>query len=228
MKSRGQEDFVRLPGFAARLYDRLIRSKAIDREYLEIAQDLASTIDLGRVLDVGTGPGWMLLKLYQLNSHIQLYGLDISEAMVQLARKNLAGIPADLRQGNIEHTDYEDGFFDIVTCAGSFYLWDRPEQCLDEIHRILKPGQTAYLYETYQDYDADELREALRENLKQEGLLRKLITPHFLKRQLKMTYVIKEMEAIIQRSRFNQNHALEKIRLGGLPIWLRIRLNKSA
>lgn len=228
MKSRGQESFVRLPGFAARLYDRLMRTKSIDREYREIAQDLASRIDKGRVLDVGTGPGWMLLRLYQLNNQLQLYGLDISEAMVQLARDNLAGIPADFRQGNIEHTDYEDGFFDIVTCTGSFYLWDRPEQCLDEIHRILKPGQSAYLYETYKDYRHDDLRKALRKNLEQEGLLRRLITPRFLRRQLRMTYCSDEIEAIIQRSRFRQNHTMEKIGLGGLPIWLRIRLNKTA
>jgi len=227
MKGRGQENFLKLPGLAAWLYDRLMRSRAIERQSAEIAADLLSRVKGGRVLDVGTGPGRLLLRLHQLDGRLQLYGLDISQALVERARKTLAGLPVDLRQGDIEQTPYPDDSFDLVTCTGSFYLWDHPVQCLDEIHRILKPGGSAYLYETYRDYDQREFRQALRENLRSEGVVRRLITPHFLKRQLGMTYITDEVETIVRHSQFGKDYVLEKLRLGGLPVWLRIRLDKT-
>ena len=193
MKSRGQDKFINLPGFAARLYNNLSKTKAIEQQHREIAHDLVSRVESGRILDVGTGPGRLLLEIHHLNPNIALFGLDISEAMVQLAQKNLAGVYAELRQGNIQQTDYDDNFFDSMTCTGSFYLWDNPEACLAKVFRILKEDRPAYFFETYKDVDRAEVQAALRTNLKGERLLRRLITPIFLKRQLKMTYQTSEI-----------------------------------
>jgi ubiquinone/menaquinone biosynthesis C-methylase UbiE len=228
MKSRGQDIFVNLPSFAARLYNSLTKTKAIERQHQEIARDLVSKIEHGRILDVGTGPGRLLLEIHRLNPDIELFGLDISESMVQLARKNLVGISVNVRQGDIRHTDYENDFFDIVTCTGGFYLWDNSEECLEEIFRILKKSQSAYLFETYQDFNESEVQEALKANLRGESLVRRLITPLFLMKQFRMTYRTGEIAEIIQRTNFAGSYSLEKITLGGLPAWLRIRLTKCA
>jgi ubiquinone/menaquinone biosynthesis C-methylase UbiE len=194
--------------------------------FAEIAADLASRVDRGRLLDIGTGPGRLLLEVYRLNPYIELFGLDISDAMVNLAKSNLSGIKVDLRQGSICKTAYEGDYFDIITCSGSFYLWDYPEECLEEIYRILKVGQSAYLFESYRDYERGEFRNALRTNLRGENLFRRLVSPVFLRKQLRMTYNIDEVAGIIRRTSFSDNHAIEKIVLAGLPIWLRIMLTK--
>jgi len=226
MKSRGQDNFVNMPGFATKLYNSLTQIKAVAQQHRDIAHDLVSRIGHGRMLDIGTGPGRLLGEVHLLNPDIELFGLDISESMVQLARKNLAGINANIRQGDIRHTNYPDSFFDIVTCTGSFYLWDKPEECLEEIFRILKASQSAYLFETYQDFNEREVQEALIANLREESLGRKLITPVFLMKQLRMTYPAGEIAKIIKRTRFADSHTIEKITLGGLPAWLRIKLTK--
>jgi ubiquinone/menaquinone biosynthesis C-methylase UbiE len=228
MKSRGQDSFVNLPGLAARLYNSLTRTRAIERQHQEIAHDLVSRIECGRMLDIGTGPGKLLFEVHQLNPGIELFGLDISEAMVQLARENLTGINVNIQCGDVRHTNYTDNFFDIVTCTGSFYLWDHPEECLEEIFRILKKSQSAYLFETYQDFNESEVQEALKANLRGESLVRRLITPLFLMKQLRMTYRTSEIAEIIQCTSFAGSHSLEKITLGGLPACLRIRLTKCA
>jgi ubiquinone/menaquinone biosynthesis C-methylase UbiE len=180
------------------------------------------------MLDVGTGPGKLLFEVHQLNPGIELFGLDISEAMVQLARKNLTGINVDIQRGDVRHTNYPEDSFDVVTCTGSFYLWDNPEECLEEIFRILKRSQSAYLFETYQDFNESEVHEALEANLRGERWVRRLITPVFLRRQLRMTYRTSEIEGIILHTSFRGSHSLEKMTLGGLPAWLRIRLTKDA
>lgn len=105
-KSRGEDNFLNLPGYAARLYDSFVKSNATRLQYLEIAQDLISKIEKGRLLDIGTGPGYLLLEIHKLNPSMELYGLDISTAMVDQASRNLAGIKVDLQQGNIRATEY--------------------------------------------------------------------------------------------------------------------------
>ncbi len=168
MGNRGEARFTKFPGFAARLYDRLTQEKAIRPQYTEVAQDLALRISGGRLLDVGAGPGRLLLDMHKLRPDVELHGLDISASMVQLARRNLVGTPAEIRQGSIEQTEYRNEFFDLVTCMGSFYLWNNPQRCLEEIFRILKPGQSAYLYETHRDCNVDEVWSPVREKLRGE------------------------------------------------------------
>ena len=165
-KSRSEENFLNFPGYAARLYDSFVQSNATSLQYQEIAQDLISKIEKGRLLDIGTGPGYLLLEIQKLNPSIELYGLDISTAMVDQASRNLAGFKVDLQQGNIRATEYESEFFDLITCSGSLFLWDSPVEGLDEIHRILKGGRSAYLYELYRDIDEKIFLEKIRENLK--------------------------------------------------------------
>jgi len=227
MSSRGEDSFVNLPRFGARLYDSLMRTRAIEAQFKEIAQDLVSRVSHGRLLDIGTGPGRLLIEIHKLNPDIELFGLDISDSMVQLAKKSLTAIGADLRQGNIRSTSYESNFFDIITCTGSFYLWDHPEECLEEVYRILKEGQSAYLFETYKDFCDDEFNEALRANLQKENLLRRWIAPLLLKRQLKMTYRTDEVAEIMRHTSFANSYMIDKMAMAGLPIWLRIKLTKE-
>jgi len=226
MASRGQRSFVNLPGFAAKLYSGLTRTRAFQRTLREVAAELASRITRGRILDVGAGPGRLLFEFHRLNPAVELYGLDISAAMVELARRKLSGLGANIRQGDIQHAGYEDDFFDLVTCTGSFYLWDHPEECLEEIFRILKPHQSAYLFETYRDCDRREVRKAIRTNLQGENLVRQALAPQFFMGQLRMTYDVDEFAGIIQKTSFARNYAIDRIVLAGLPAWLRIKLAK--
>jgi ubiquinone/menaquinone biosynthesis C-methylase UbiE len=228
MTSRGQRSFADFPSIAAKLYDSMTRTRAIQCQYREIAADLASRIESGRILDVGTGPGRLLAELRQLNPAFELYGLDISASMVELARRRLSGLGIDIRLGDMQHSGYDDNFFDIVTCTGSFYLWDAPQKCLEEVFRILKPGQSAYLFESYRDCDQAEVRKGLKTNLKGESLVRRVIAPCLFRKQLGMTYRMAEVATIIQQTRFARSHAIDRIRLAQLPAWLRIRLTKEA
>jgi len=227
MSTRGEKHFIKFPKFAANLYDYLMSAKAIRFQINEIAEYLVSKIHQGRLLDVGTGHGRLLIAINKLNPKIELYGLDISESMIQLARKNLAGIPVDIRWGNIRKSDYNDNFFDIVTCTGSFYLWDHPEEGLEEIYRILKFNHSTYLFETYREHDKEKVRKALKSSLRQENLFIRLFGPFSLKKQLSMTYKIPEIESIIKKTSFKNSYKINKITLSGLPIWLRIELKKS-
>jgi ubiquinone/menaquinone biosynthesis C-methylase UbiE len=226
MKSRGEIQFLRFPRFAAGLYSSLTRTRSLQQQYQEIAACLMSQVHSGRLLDIGTGPGRLLLEVHKLNPGLQLYGLDISRAMIGLARQNLAGVTTNLKMANVCDTGFEDDFFDGIVCTGSFYLWDRPEEGLEEIHRILKPGCSAHLFETNRDYDRNAYRSALKANLRREGLAMRLFGPLLLAKALPMAYRSDEVETIAERTSFAKGCRIENIALVGLPIWMHIQLTK--
>lgn len=226
MSGRGEHSLVRLPRFGARLHEHLGQTRASETQVREIAQYLVSRIPRGRLLDIGAGPGHLLREVHRLNPKIDLCGLDVSGAMARLARRNLAGIRADLRQGGIGRTTYPSESFALVTCTGSFYRWDDPQECLEEVFRILEGGRSAYLFETHKGLQRDELRRALRVNLRGESLLRRLLASRCLKKQLRMTCPRRELDEILQGSPFTNSYWINEVTLAGLPIWLRITLTK--
>lgn len=68
-----------------------------------------------KVLDIGTGNGFVLKQLYErVNFSCSLYGIDNSDAMINEATKNLSG-KANIFKGENDDLPFEDSFFDIVT-----------------------------------------------------------------------------------------------------------------
>jgi ubiquinone/menaquinone biosynthesis C-methylase UbiE len=195
-------------------------------QFQEIARELLTRVNRGRLLDVGTGHGRLLREISMLNPDIELYGLDISPAMVRRAAKNLAGLKVRLRVANICATGYEADFFDLVTCTGSFYLWSQPRAGLLEIYRILVPGGSAHLFEPNAETPEADLRR-IRVVLQRETLFRRLIGPYFIRRAVRMGLRLGELRSVLDDTPFRKNYSIEGITLGGLPIWLRITLNKT-
>jgi ubiquinone/menaquinone biosynthesis C-methylase UbiE len=228
MNSRGEKEFIKFPKFAAKLYNYMISGNSTNIQINEIGQFLTSKNMKGKLLDIGTGPGKLLVEIHNLNPQIELYGLDISESMIKIAEKNLSNIPVDLRLGNIQKTEYKGDFFDIITSTGSLYLWDHPLEGIEEIHRLLKTNGSAYLFETYKEYNEQDYKRKLKSNLKKENLIRRIFSPYFLNQQLKMTYRSDEIENILTKTNFKNNYEINKITLSGLPIWLRISLHKKS
>jgi ubiquinone/menaquinone biosynthesis C-methylase UbiE len=227
MRTRGEQQYIGMPGFAARLYDNLTSVAGVSRGFREIAQFLTTRVPAGKLLDVGSGPGRLLAEIRLATPAIDLFGLDVSQAMIDLARENLHDLHGiDLRVANITATGYPSGFFDCVVSTGSFYNWDHPIAGLNEVFRILKPGSMAYIYESVTDHDSELLQVRLARNLEDCGAIRTGLSRYFLRRQLRMTYSTDEMRQLIRQSDFADTYGLERVELGGLPIYVRIDLLK--
>lgn len=98
----------------------------------------------GPVLDIGCGPGEMMIEL--LRTGYTVYGIDISENMLNIARENIEkkGTIGEfyLSKGNIESLDFEDNFFDTVICAGVLEYLGKDDFALKELYRVLKDNGT--------------------------------------------------------------------------------------
>jgi len=91
------------------------------------------------VLEVGYGSGLMLPTLSKITN--DLHGIDLdSDPIVVVEDLKKIGIKADLKQGSILGTDYQDNKFDLVVGVSVFEHIENLRQASLEIHRILKPG----------------------------------------------------------------------------------------
>lgn len=202
--------------------------------YREVAAQLPR-LDSGRLLDIGTGSGLMLRDVHDIMPRVALYGLDLWAHAIDVARRNLAGMEADLRVGSIERAPYDDGFFDVVTCQSSMSYWRNPVACFDEIYRILKPGGCAVLFEPQKDIDVDAAVATIRANLADKSALRRwaagAMNSFALRRGRRIglhLYSVEELETLAQRSRFGASHSVEPTTMQNLPIFVRIRLFKPS
>lgn len=88
-----------------------------------------------KVLDIGCGLGYFLLKLK--GSGAELHGLDPSEESIEYVKKN---ITEHAKVGSVEEIPYPDNMFDKVLFCEVIEHVEDDEKVLREIRRILKPG----------------------------------------------------------------------------------------
>lgn len=95
-----------------------------------------------KILDLGCGTGYDLAEMRTRNA--SLFGIDASEEMVHIARKNLPD--ADIKIGFFENIPFPDQSFDIVISKWALQTSPDMDPIYSEIARVLKPGgQLIYL-----------------------------------------------------------------------------------
>jgi ubiquinone/menaquinone biosynthesis C-methylase UbiE len=218
--------------FAARLQNIVSERRREAGLYREIAEKLPLPVS-GRILDIGTGAGLQLEAIHKTHPALELYGLDLSKPAIHVAKANLVGLNARLRQGSIEQAPYRDNFFELVTCHSSMSYWKRLGDCLNEVFRILNPGGTAVFFEPHKDVDVDEALSAIKANLKDEGHLRRFVAVNMNKFALRRgqriglkLYSMVELGQLISKSDFGENYRIEETELLKVPIHMQITLLK--
>jgi demethylmenaquinone methyltransferase/2-methoxy-6-polyprenyl-1,4-benzoquinol methylase len=97
-----------------------------------------------RVLDVACGTGLVAFTLAE-KSECEVVGIDQSEAMLAVARAQLAQRPSlgsrvRFMQGEAERLPFGDGEFDALTFTYLLRYVDDPAATMRELARVLKPG----------------------------------------------------------------------------------------
>jgi demethylmenaquinone methyltransferase / 2-methoxy-6-polyprenyl-1,4-benzoquinol methylase len=104
---------------------------------------MLSVAQPSRILDVATGTGDVAILLARLNPE-QITGIDISEKMLDLARKKVTekGLQKiiSFKQSDAERIPFSDGSFDAVTVAFGVRNYEDLCKGLSEMKRVLRPG----------------------------------------------------------------------------------------
>ena len=129
----------------------------IDGTFVEHAMRLVAARARGRALDIGTGPGQIVLKLAQRLPGWQFIGVDRSGNMIRQARVSLGGrsFSSDISGENRgplgpearihffvadgKRLPFPDASFDLVMCNSVLHHLVEPQRLLAEIARLVKP-----------------------------------------------------------------------------------------
>ncbi len=141
------------PGSA--LYNAVSRTAIFRQHYELVACDIANYGEAACILDIGTGPGHLLLAIKRLLPESKLVGVDISADMVAQAKRNLKPCrqapSIEVRNADAKALPFTDESFNCVVSTGSLHHWENPIQALSEAHRVLKSGGHALIYDLVRD-----------------------------------------------------------------------------
>jgi len=228
-------NLTKVPSIAVEMYNQVSRAATGDF-YSHVAEDVAAEVKrlgLKRILDVGTGPGYLPLNIARrAGKDIKIIGVDIDEKMINIARENAKEFKVPPKQvyfgvANAERLPVYENEFDFIVSTEVLHHVKDPVKMLKQIYRALKPGHKAWLYDTTSDVSAvhleahiDQMRKRLqagkmnRTNAAWITLLRK--------REIMFdSYSIHELAAILEKSKFKQFHFHRE------GVWVRMTVEKE-
>lgn len=126
------------------------RSTALKRLVAKLKRDAEDDAAL-HIVDIATGTGDVAFALHNLFPKATITGIDLSEGMLEVARKKkkkkYPGAPIEFIQGDSLKLPIEDATVDAITVAYGVRNFANLEQGLREMRRVLKPGGTLCIIE---------------------------------------------------------------------------------
>jgi ubiquinone/menaquinone biosynthesis C-methylase UbiE len=122
-----------------RQVDHYLASSAMaDRRIIEAVVAAAPVRPGQRVLDVACGAGF-LLRAYR-DAGAEVFGVDLSEAMLRAAGTTLGGaFPSDrLLPGDAAQLPFAGETFDLVTCKLAMHYFPDPHRTVGEMARVCR------------------------------------------------------------------------------------------
>lgn len=134
-----QEDIPSAVDYCTKL---IISMDPVTRAVLDFARPVYGE----RIVDIGTGLGWMPVKL-SLYGYDNITGIDISETRIEAAKRlaSRMGRSIDFRAGTLESLPPES--FDLVLSTCFLHHFPEISFPLAKMHRILKPKGRCFFYE---------------------------------------------------------------------------------
>jgi len=155
----------KIPWPFTRLYDRY-PNRIFVKWFQRIAADIKTRGISGKILDIGTGPGRLPIEIAKQVKNAKVFGIDISEDMIKIAKKNVdnegLGDRVEFKAKSAYDTGFEDNSIDLVLSTGMLHHLSQPIKAFNEIYRILKPGGEAWLFDGRRDATKAEFEGTVR------------------------------------------------------------------
>ena len=129
------------------------RGDGMERDHLPITLPVLDKMELSptdNVLDMGCGSGWLARLLAEQTPEGRVVGLDVSDEMIRVARRNSTQHDNILYVvGEAAEIPWEPNFFQHTISVESAYYWPDPAAGVREIHRVLRPCGTVWMLINY-------------------------------------------------------------------------------
>ncbi len=155
-----------IPGPMATLYEK-VATPGLRQFHRQVASEITSSLSSGRVLDVGTGPGHLLVEIARQNPALDLTGCDLSRKMLKIAKQSLerngtavqdslsttTNTNASIRliRADVRELPFPDNAFDLVVSTLSIHHWRDPASGIRECLRVTAQGGRCWIYDLRTD-----------------------------------------------------------------------------
>jgi ubiquinone/menaquinone biosynthesis C-methylase UbiE len=171
--------------------------------FRQLASELSSRLAPGAsILEVAPGPGYLAIELARLGYRVT--GLDISQTFVRMAAEEArrAGVGVTFLHGDAAHMPLEADSFDGIVCRAAFKNFSEPVQALNEMHRVLRPGGKALIYDLRRDASPAAVKDCV--NGMGLGFINRLLTKLTFKYLLlKRAYTQEQFKDMASQTPFN-------------------------
>jgi ubiquinone/menaquinone biosynthesis C-methylase UbiE len=173
-------------------------------EFRKLAKRIADGLRPGdHVLEVAPGPGYLAIALAELGRY-RIVGLDISRSFVGIARDNATRnrVEVDFQEGDAAAMPFPAEAFDCVVCRAAFKNFSDPVGALAEMHRVLRPGGRALIFDMRKDASDESVAdEVAKMNL---GGIDAFITRVTLSALRKRAYSRQDVERMLEATPFER------------------------
>lgn len=140
-------------------FDRILRHKTYtdvirDDMQLSLLLELVQGGSYNRILDIGTGTGYLAFPLAEAYPGAQVYGIDIAEGIIRENQRRA-------EQNNVSnlffrafdglHYPFEKESFDLIVSRYAFHHFPNPGNAVEQIGRILVPGGKVLISDPMRD-----------------------------------------------------------------------------
>jgi len=144
------------------------RGESMERGHARMAETIWERTELSaadRILDLGCGEGWACRILAgRAPQGCLIMGLDISDEMIRLAReKSRAFSSVSFHRGPAEEIPTPGDYFTKILSIEAFYYFQRQDEVLQELFRVMQPGGKLYLLVCL--FEDDPMHQSWRANI---------------------------------------------------------------
>ena len=130
-----------------------ITSTVLKPVYKPLAAEIVNKFDLtekkGIAIDLGSGPGDLILELCRITKNLHWINADINPDYFPgfIKRAHEAGFSSRVSAMYADAIDlpFRDNYAEIIVSRGSFQMWGDLKAGISEVYRVLKPGGAAYI-----------------------------------------------------------------------------------
>jgi ubiquinone/menaquinone biosynthesis C-methylase UbiE len=123
-----------------------------------VARRAAQMAPHGEAVDLGCGPGHLVVELARQAAELHVTGVDLSAEMLAQAGENAqragAAGQVSFRPGAAQQIPFPAGSLDLVVSTLSLHHWSDPVTVLDEVARVLRPGGSFFILDLRRDMAA--------------------------------------------------------------------------
>lgn len=140
-------------------YDAIIEQIGLDESFYERCLAMHRHYS-GSILDIGCGRGLLLKKLHERAPDLALTGIDISEKLCEISKKNVP--TATIIRGDAEALPFPDESFDFIFMTEVLEHMLDYDKAVSELCRVLKLGGSCVITVPNRDWASYDFYDKIR------------------------------------------------------------------